>query len=102
MKAIIMFTTVCTLILSLAACQSAPTKTLSDANIAIKSAMTANAKAKKMYVEWRDTGEILNKARKAKNKGDFDKAVKLANKAEREAINAVKQANEQKPLKIYY
>ena len=102
MKTIIMFTAVCTLALSLAACQSAPTKTLNDANMALKSAMAANAIAKKMYVEWRDTGKILKKARKAKGKGDFDKAVKLANKAEREAVNAVKQAKDQVPLKLYY
>jgi len=102
MKTIMMFTAVCTLALSLAACQSAPTKSLNDANMALKSAMAANEKAKKMYVEWRDTGKILKKAREAKGKGDFDKAVKLANKAEREAVNAVKQYNDQIPLKLYY
>jgi len=102
MKTTMMFTAVCTLALSLSACQSGPTKTLADANMALKSAMAANSKAKKMYVEWRDTGKILKNARKAKGKGDFDKAVKLANKAEREAINAVKQANDQIPLKLYY
>lgn len=102
MKTIIMYIAVCTLALSLTACQSAPTKSLNDANMAIKSAMAANGKAKKLYVEWRETGKILKKARKAKGKGDFDKAVKLANKAEREAINAVKQHKDQIPLKLYY
>ena len=95
MKTIIKLAAACTLALSLAACQSAPTKSLSEANMAIKSAMTANGKAKKMYVEWRDTGKLLKKARKAKGKGDFDKAVKLAGKAERQAINAVAQAKAQ-------
>ena len=99
MKTIIKLAAACTLALSLAACQSAPTKTLSDANMALKSAMAANGKAKKMYVEWRDTGKTIKKARKAKAKGDFDKAVKLAGKAERQAINAVKQAGEQKNVK---
>jgi len=96
MKTMIKLAAACTLALSLAACQSGPTKTLNDANMAIKSAMKANGKAKKMYVEWRDTGKLLKKARKAKGKGDFDKAVKYATKAERQAKNAVAQANAQK------
>ena len=99
MKTIIKLAAACTLALSLAACQSAPTKTLNDANMAIKSAMTANGKAKKLYVEWRDTGKLLKKARKAKGKGKFDEAVKLAGKAERQALNAVIQRNGQKNVK---
>ena len=99
MKTIIKLAVACALALSLAACQSAPTKSLSDANMALKAAMTANGKAKKMYVEWRDTGKILKKARKAKAKGDYDKAVKLAGKAKRQAMNAVAQANAQKNVK---
>ena len=99
MKTIIKLAAACALALSLAACESTPTKSLDDANMAIQAAMKANGKAKKMYVEWRDTGKILKKARKAKSKGDFDKAVKLAGKAEREAINAVAQANAQKNVK---
>lgn len=99
MKTIIKLAAACALALSLAACESTPTKSLDDANMAIQAAMKANGKAKKMYVEWRDTGKVLKKARKAKGKGDFDKAVKLAGKAERQAINAVAQANAQKNLK---
>ena len=99
MKTIIKLAAACTLALSLAACQSAPTKTLDDANMAIKSAMAANGKAKKLYAEWRDTGKLLKKARKAKGKGKFDEAVKLAGKAERQAKNAVAQYNEQKNVK---
>lgn len=99
MKTIIKLAAACALALSLAACESTPTKSLDDANMAIQAAMKANGKAKKMYVEWRDTGKILKKARKAKSKGDFDEAVKLAGKAEREAINAVAQANAQKNVK---
>jgi len=99
MKTIIKLAVACTLALSLAACQSGPTKTLADANMALKSAMAANSKAKKMYVEWRDTGKILKKARAAKGKGQFDEAVKLAGKAERQANNAVAQAMAQKNLK---
>jgi len=99
MKTIIKLAIASALALSLAACQSAPTKTLADANMAIKSAMAANGKAKKLYAEWRDTGKIIKKARKAKGKGDFDKAVKLAGQAERQAKNALQQYNEQKNVK---
>jgi len=99
MKTIIKLAAASVIALSLVACQSAPTKSLADANMALKSAMAANSKAKKMYVEWRDTGKILKKARKAKGKGDFDAAVKLAGKAERQAISAVAQAEAQKNLK---
>lgn len=99
MKTIIKLAIASALALSLAACTSAPTKSLDDANMAIKSAIKANGKAKKMYVEWRDTGKLLKKARKAKGKGDFDKAVKLAGKAERQAKNAVAQAKAQKNVK---
>ena len=99
MKTIIKLAAACTLALSLAACQSAPTKTLDEANMALKSAMSANAAAKKLTYEWRDTGKILKKARAAKGKGDFDTAVKLAGKAERQAKNAVKQYHDQKNVK---
>ncbi len=102
MKTIIKLAVASVLALSLAACQSAPTKSLADANMALKSAMSANAKAKKMYVEWRDTGKLLKKARKAKGKGEYDKAVKLAKKAERQARNAVAQAKAQKHVGLRF
>lgn len=96
MKTIIKLAIASALALSLAACQSAPTKSLADANMALKSAMAENAKTKKMNVEWRDTGKLLKKARKAKGEGKFDEAVKLAEKAERQAKNALAQAEQQK------
>ena len=99
MKTIIKLAAASVIALSLVACQSAPTKSLADANMALKSAMAANSKAKKMYVEWRDTGKLLKKARKAKGKGDFDAVVKLAGKAERQAISAVAQAKSQRNVK---
>ena len=102
MKTIIKLAVACALALSLAACQSAPTKSLSDANMAIKSAMTANGKAKKVNNEWKNTAKFIKKARKAKAKGDFDKAVKLAGKAERQAKNAVAQYHEQKNVKLRF
>lgn len=99
MKIIIKLAVACALALSLAACTSAPTKTATEANMAIKSATTANGIAKKLYVEWRDTGDLIKKAKEATDKGDFDKAVELANQAEQQAKNAVAQYNEQKNVK---
>lgn len=99
MKTIIKLAAASVIALSLVACQSAPTKSLNDANMALKSATKANGAAKKIYVEWRDTGKLLKKARKAKSKGDFDAAVKLAGKAERQAKNAIAQAKSQRNVK---
>jgi len=99
MKTIIKLAIASALALSLAACQTGPTKTVAEADAAIASAKAANKKAKKVGYEWRDTGKILKKAAKAKGKGDFDKAVKLAGQAERQAINAVKQYHDQKNVK---
>lgn len=96
MKTIIKLALASALALSLAACQSAPTKTAADADMAIKAAMAVNAKTKAMNVEWRDTGKILKKASAAKAKGKFDEAVKLAGQAERQAKNALAQAEQQK------
>lgn len=100
MKKMILFTAVCTLALSLFACSSAPTKSVGQAKAAIKSAVMENKKAKKMFFEWRDTGKLIKKAKKASKKGDYDKAVKLANKAKRQAKLAVIQGKV--PLKLYY
>ena len=86
----------------LTACATGPTHTLDQANAAIKAATTANGKAKKVHYEWRDTGKIIKKARAAKGKGDYDAAVKLANKAKRQAILAVAQFKEQKTAKPRY
>lgn len=96
MKTIIKLALASALALSLAACQSAPTKTLEEANMALKAAMAANDKTKPLNAEWRDTGKLLKKAREAKGKGKFDEAVKLAGQAERQAKNALAQAEQQK------
>ena len=96
MKTILKLAIASALALSLAACQSAPTKTAKDADMAIASATSANKAVKKVGNEWRDTGKILKSAAKAKKKGDFDKAVKLANKAKQQAVSAMAQYKEQK------
>ena len=80
------------------ACASEPTQTttMAQATAAINAADQANSKAKKVFYEWRDTHKLIKEATKAKSKGDFDAAVKLAKKAERQAMNAYAQYEEQK------
>lgn len=65
--------------------------TADDAAAAITAAKEANAKAAAENYEWRDTGEIIKQAEKAMNEGNFADAIKLANRARRQAENAVKQ-----------
>ncbi len=62
---------------------------------AIADAKSTNAQAKKMNAEWRDTAKIIKSAEEALADGDYDKAVELANKAQRQAELAMKQAKEQ-------
>ncbi len=58
---------------------------------AIAAAKKANKDAKAVGYEWRDTGKIIKKAEKALGADDYDKAIKLANKAKRQAENAIAQ-----------
>lgn len=64
----------------------------SSAAQAIADAKAANAEAKGVNFEWRDTGKIIKKAEKALEAGDEEGAIKLANKAENQANIAVAQA----------
>lgn len=59
---------------------------------AIADAKSSNAQAKKMNAEWRDTGKIIESAEAALADGDYAKAIELANKAQRQAEIAMKQA----------
>jgi len=58
---------------------------------AIAAAKSENAQAKKMGAEWRDTGKLLKKAEAAMKAGDEAKAIKLADKARRQAEIAQQQ-----------
>ena len=58
---------------------------------AIAAAKKANKDAKAVGYEWRDTGKIIKKAEKALADEDYDKAIKSANKAKRQAENAIAQ-----------
>jgi len=70
--------------------------TKGDASSAITAAEHEKKRAKGKGYEWRDTGKIIKKAKKAMKAEDYAKAVKLANKAKRQSANALKQYAEQK------
>ena len=63
-----------------------------SAEQAISDAKAANAEAKAVNNEWRDTGKIIKKAEKKLADGDDAAAIKLANKAKAQAVAAVAQA----------
>ena len=58
---------------------------------AISDAKAANAEAKAVGYEWRDTGKIIEDAEKALADGNEEEAIKLANKAKKQANDAVAQ-----------
>lgn len=70
------------------------------ANGAIKAAEAAIKKAKSVGGEWRDAdSKILKSAKTAASKGDYAKAIKLANFAKFQGEMGEKQAMEQKDAK---
>jgi len=64
----------------------------SSAEQAIADAKSANAEAQSMGVAWRDTGKMIKAAEAALSAGDEAKATELADKARRQAENAMAQA----------
>ncbi|MDH5446419.1 MAG: SoxXA-binding protein [Gammaproteobacteria bacterium] len=78
--------------LVLGACGAQQKHTDKDAAAAISAAKSVNKKAKKAEFEWRDTGKIIKKAEAAAKDGEFDEAVKQANKAKKQAEMALQQA----------
>ncbi len=65
----------------------------SDAAAAITAAVVKNNEAQKAGFEWRDTyKKLLGPAKKAYQKGDYAKAVKLANTAKAHAELGLTQA----------
>ncbi len=73
-----------------------------DAAAAIAAAETARQEAQAVGYEWRDTGKIITAAKKAAEAKEYDKAVSLANKAEAQSVNAVKQQAEQSKAAAAY
>jgi len=74
--------------------------TKAGAEQAIAAAEKAKKKAASVSGEWRDTGKFIKQAKAAMKKGDFKKAVKLANKAEHEGHSGYQQAVSQKQLRM--
>jgi len=85
--------------LVLSACGAPQKHTNNDASAAIAAAEAANKKAKKAEFEWRDTGKIIKKAKAAAKDGEFDEAVKQANKAKKQAEMALQQAKTAKKVR---
>jgi nucleoid-associated protein YgaU len=86
------------LVLSIAVgCASTPEPEQPDdeqvvmAQRAIADAKAANAKAEAAGAAWRDTSKLINQASEALKAGDTGKAIQLANKARRQAENALAQ-----------
>ena len=63
---------------------------------AIEKAEASKKKAASVKGEWRDTGKIIKKAKAAAEKGDYAKAIKMANTAYRQGELGYQQAVEQK------
>ena len=62
------------------------------AEAAIADAKSANAEAKSMGAEWRDTESMIADAEAAMAAGDYANAIETANQAQRQAENAIAQA----------
>ena len=58
-------------------------------------AVAARKAAAKVGYEWRDTKKLLRQARKLAEKGRFEKAIALANRAKRQGELGLIQAEEQ-------
>jgi hypothetical protein len=67
-----------------------------DAAAAIKAAEQELMMAKAKNNEWRDTGKMIESAKKAEKAGKFDEAVTIADAAKRQSANALIQVEDQK------
>ena len=74
---------------------SAPATTADAAAAAIAAAEKSAHAAAAVGYEWRDTGKMIDEAKKAAEEKDYSKAVKLANQAERQGELAVAQHTQQ-------
>ena len=59
---------------------------------AYEAADAERKKAAEVKYEWRDTKKLLKRAKKLADKGEFDKAIKLADKARSQGMLAQEQA----------
>jgi hypothetical protein len=63
-----------------------------NAASSIAAAEVANKEAAAIGFEWRDTAKIIKQAKEAAAKKEYAKSIELAQKAEHQGQNAVKQA----------
>jgi len=96
MKKITMLAAAAVLTLSACATATSPAYNKNDALGAISAAEHEASRAGKVGFEWRDTGKLIKKAKKAMQKEDYNSAVKLANKAKRQGTLALGQYESQK------
>ncbi len=91
---------IATLSLMLGACATTGTQANSadDATRAIAAAQAATEKVAKVGYEWRDTGAIIDNAKKAAEAKEYDKAAKLASQAEQQSVAAMTQYEAQKDV----
>lgn len=92
----IKFAALMALVLSVAVgCASTPDEAAEDqvakAKEAIAAAKSANAEAKAAGAAWRDTDDIIKQAEAALEEGDTGTAIQLAEKARKQAENALEQ-----------
>ena len=85
-----------TLLIALASASSAADKAIFD--VAYAAADEARKGAAAVKFEWRDTRKMLKNAKALAGKGDYAKAVALANKAKAQGEAGQRQAVEQEKL----
>jgi hypothetical protein len=67
----------------------------SDFEAALSDAQAARKKAASVGGEWRDTGKIIKEAKAAAEMGDYETAMKLADKAQKQGELGYEQAMSQ-------
>jgi len=87
-------------VLPAGALQAAEDDKAAEFAAAMEKADASRKKASSVGGEWRDTGKLIKKAKAAAKKGDYDKALKLANTAYRQGELGYKQAMSQKDVKM--
>ncbi len=89
-------------LLGLSACGGVAARSDADVQQAIEAAQAAAHKADAVGSEWRDTGEMIKKARQAAAQGDQAKAMKLAKEAEKQGELGYQQYLDQKNAGPHY
>lgn len=85
-------------LVALTLCSAAPAVWAADQadfEKAYEAAVAAQEKAASVSGEWRDIGKFLKEAKKLAEAGDFDAAVKLAEKAENQGHRGYEQMTSQ-------